>query len=140
MLDKLKKNYFLLIVTFLLIYFFFNLLGGERGLISYIEKKKIFTNLKEEQKNNAPLINVGCLTYDKSSKIELSQQAIFSRHCAVVGTTGGGKSYTVSKLIEGLVFNKNKAVLIDATGEYHKHDEKEYSEKASILSSKSFLH
>ena len=51
MLDKLKKNYFLLIVTFLLIYFFFNLLGGERGLISYIEKKKIFTNLKEEQKN-----------------------------------------------------------------------------------------
>ncbi|WP_027066802.1 ATP-binding protein [Maribacter sp. Hel_I_7] len=96
--------------------------------------------LKEEQKNNAPLINVGCLTYDKSAKIELSQQAIFSRHCAVVGTTGGGKSYTVSKLIEGLVFNKNKAVLIDATGEYHKHDEKEYSEKASILSSKSFLH
>ena len=25
--------------------------------------------LKEEQKDNAPLINVGCLTYDKSAKI-----------------------------------------------------------------------
>jgi DNA helicase HerA-like ATPase len=96
--------------------------------------------LKEEQKGNAPLINVGCLTYDKSARIELSQQAIFSRHCAVVGTTGGGKSYTVSKLIEGLVLNKNKAILIDATGEYNKHDEKDYSEKASILSSESFLH
>jgi hypothetical protein len=96
--------------------------------------------LKEEQKGNAPLINVGCLTYDKSVRIELSQQAIFSRHCAVVGTTGGGKSYTVSKLIEGLVANKNKAVLIDATGEYNKHDEKDYSEKASILSSESFFH
>jgi hypothetical protein len=96
--------------------------------------------LKDGQKGNAPLINVGCLTYDKSVRIELSQQAIFSRHCAVVGTTGGGKSYTVSKLIEGLVANKNKAVLIDATGEYNKHDEKDYSEKASILSSESFFH
>ena len=46
MLDKLKKNYFLLIVTFLLIYFFFNLLGGERGLISYIEKKKNLNKFK----------------------------------------------------------------------------------------------
>ena len=39
MLDKIKKNYFILIATFLLIYFFFNLLGGDRGLISYIKKK-----------------------------------------------------------------------------------------------------
>ena len=50
MLDKIKKNYFLLIVTFLLIYFFFNLLGGERGLISYLEKKEIFNNLQKDQK------------------------------------------------------------------------------------------
>jgi len=40
MIDKLKKNYFLLIVTFLIIYFFFNLLEGNRGLISYFEKKE----------------------------------------------------------------------------------------------------
>jgi hypothetical protein len=96
--------------------------------------------LKEEQQGNAPLIDVGCLTYDKSARIELAQQAIFSRHCAVVGTTGGGKSYTVSKLIEGLVSNQGKAILIDATGEYYKHDVKDYSEHASILSTKTFLH
>ena len=42
MLDKIKKNYFILIVTFLFIYFFFNLLGGDRGLISYIKKKQIY--------------------------------------------------------------------------------------------------
>ena len=41
MLDKIKKNYFILIITFLFIYFFFNLLGGDRGLISYIKKKEI---------------------------------------------------------------------------------------------------
>tara|TARA_B100000085_G_scaffold199207_1_gene182779 strand:- start:286 stop:588 length:303 start_codon:yes stop_codon:yes gene_type:complete len=50
MIDKLKKNYFLLILTFLIIYFFFNLLDGERGLISNIEKKKIYSNLKEKEK------------------------------------------------------------------------------------------
>ena len=46
MLQRLKKNYFLLISAFLIIYFFFNLLSGERGLISYYEKKQILNDLK----------------------------------------------------------------------------------------------
>ena len=49
MLDKFKKNYFILIITFLFIYFFFNLLDGERGLISYVKKKNIYDELKNEQ-------------------------------------------------------------------------------------------
>ena len=49
MLDKLKKNYFILIITFLFIYFFFNLLDGERGLISYMEKKEVYEQLKNDQ-------------------------------------------------------------------------------------------
>ena len=51
MLSKIKKNYFILIVTFLFIYFFFNLLGGDRGLISYIKKKQIYKDLKIKQKD-----------------------------------------------------------------------------------------
>ena len=46
MFQRLKKNYFLLISVFLIIYFFFNLLSGERGLISYYEKKQILNDLK----------------------------------------------------------------------------------------------
>ena len=49
MLDKLKKNYFILIITFLFTYFFFNLLDGERGLISYMEKKEIYKQLINDQ-------------------------------------------------------------------------------------------
>ncbi len=49
MLDKIKKNYFSLIITFLIIYFFFNLMGGERGLISYYEKKNLFKNLTNQE-------------------------------------------------------------------------------------------
>jgi cell division protein DivIC len=54
MLNKIKKNYFLLISTFLLLYFFFNLIDGERGLFSYFKKKEILINL---QNNEANLIN-----------------------------------------------------------------------------------
>ena len=49
MLKRLKKNYFLLLSTFLVLYFFFNLLSGERGLISYFEKKQILDDLKLEE-------------------------------------------------------------------------------------------
>ena len=49
MLQRLKKNFFLLVTTFLIIYFFFNLLSGQRGLISYFEKKQILNNLQNEE-------------------------------------------------------------------------------------------
>ena len=51
MLKRLKKNYFLLISTFLILYFFFNLLSGQRGLISYFEKKQILNIQKKEELN-----------------------------------------------------------------------------------------
>ncbi len=54
MFERLKKNYFLLISIFLILYFFFNLLSGQRGLISYFEKKQILKNL---QKQESLLIN-----------------------------------------------------------------------------------
>ena len=34
---------------FLILYFGFNLVSGERGLFSYIEKKELLTNLKNEE-------------------------------------------------------------------------------------------
>ena len=49
MLKRLKKNYFLLVSTFLILYFFFNLLSGQRGLISYFEKKQTLNSLKKQE-------------------------------------------------------------------------------------------
>ena len=51
MFAKIKKNYFLLISTFLILYFFFNLLDGERGLFSYLEKKEILADLQKTAQN-----------------------------------------------------------------------------------------
>jgi cell division protein FtsB len=49
MFGKIKKNYFLLITVFLILYFIFNLLGGERGLFSFFEKKTLLANLKNKE-------------------------------------------------------------------------------------------
>jgi len=49
MIKRLKKNYILLICTFLILYFFINLLSGDRGLISYFEKKRVLKALKIEK-------------------------------------------------------------------------------------------
>ena len=57
MLKNLNKNYFLLISTFLILYFFFNLLSGQRGLISYFEKKQILKNLKSRESTLNEQIN-----------------------------------------------------------------------------------
>ena len=57
MLNSIKKNYFLLISIFLIIYFFFNLLSGERGLISYYEKKQILKDLKIKESSLINQIN-----------------------------------------------------------------------------------
>ena len=49
MIKKIKKNYFTLIFTFLFLYFFFNLLDGERGLISLLKKENLLSQLKLEE-------------------------------------------------------------------------------------------
>ena len=66
----------------------------------------------------ANTIAIGSLVSSPDTKVKINLQSIFGRHCAIVGTTGGGKSYTVSKLVESLIATGNKAILIDATGEY----------------------
>ena len=66
MYQKIKKNFFILTVTFLLLYFFLNLLDGERGLISYFKKKNILENLNIKHK----------ILKDKIDEIELKNSLL----------------------------------------------------------------
>ena len=59
MIEKLKNNYFIIIGTFLFLYFFFNLLDGERGLISLLKKENLLSQLKiEEEKIKVKIENI----------------------------------------------------------------------------------
>jgi hypothetical protein len=53
----------------------------------------------------------------------VSPDRLFGRHCAVLGVTGGGKSWTIARLIEECSQHQSKIVLIDATGEFNKLDQ-----------------
>ena len=54
-----SRKKLLLINIFLSIYILTNLIGGDRGLLSYFEKKKLMVNLKHlEQKLNKDLIDL----------------------------------------------------------------------------------
>lgn len=73
---------------------------------------------QKEDEHDPPYAQLGKLTTNNAD-CKVSLNALFGRHCAILGTTGGGKSWTVAKLLEIVSSNSsNKAILIDATGEY----------------------
>ena len=49
MFKKFRNNFFFLVSTFFILYFFFNLMSGERGLISYFDKNQILKDLKKKE-------------------------------------------------------------------------------------------
>ena len=49
LIESLKKRKFVLFNLFLTLYVSINLIGGERGLLSYFEKKKIYQDLTNKE-------------------------------------------------------------------------------------------
>ena len=89
------------------------------------------------------LLDIATLPQDDDYPIKISANSLFSRHCAVVGTTGGGKSYTVAKLIEEMLAKNTpvKILLLDSTGEYRNISEKEQCQNISFgEDGNTFLH
>ena len=50
LIESLKKKKFILFNIFFTLYIGINLIGGERGLISYFDKKRIYEEFKIENK------------------------------------------------------------------------------------------
>jgi hypothetical protein len=91
------------------------------GAKVYIARKNVINNYLsqiEVREHALKTKNFAHLLHKEDVKVDFSLQTLFSRHIAIVGTTGSGKSYTTSKLVEDLIANNQKVVLLDATGEY----------------------
>ncbi|MDQ8198189.1 ATP-binding protein [Pelagicoccus enzymogenes] len=86
----------------------------------FIAKIPELMNLKDSgETDDSPVtLELGHVKNAKESRIKITPEKIFGRHCAVLGATGGGKSYTVAKLIEECCNYDCKVILLDATGEY----------------------
>ena len=88
-IDKIKKHYFLLLSTFLFFYVFFNLLDGERGLISYFEKKEQYKDMLN--KKNELTIQISGLEHKislLSDNIDLDYIEILVREKLFFGQKG----------------------------------------------------
>lgn len=65
----------------------------------------------------APLmVNLGTLAGLEDAEISIPPEKLFGRHCGVFGATGGGKSWTVSRLVNEVVRIGGKCILFDPTG------------------------
>ena len=88
-INKIKKHYFLLLSTFLFFYVFFHLLDGERGLISYFEKKEQYKNMLN--KKNELTIKISGLEHKislLSDNIDLDYIEILVREKFFFGQKG----------------------------------------------------
>lgn len=64
------------------------------------------------------LLRLGTIDVASESAVSISPAKLFGRHCAILGATGGGKSWTTARIIEECLQYKAKIILLDATGEY----------------------
>lgn len=65
------------------------------------------------------LLELGFLPSANGTAVSITPERLFGRHCAILGATGGGKSWSVGRLLEEIARHRGKAILLDATGEFH---------------------
>jgi hypothetical protein len=63
-------------------------------------------------------LNLGAIDGAQDNPVAVKPERLFGRHCAILGATGGGKSWTTARIIEECIRYQAKLILIDATGEY----------------------
>jgi hypothetical protein len=73
---------------------------------------------KQDDLDNQIHLPLASLPHDDSVTINVTPEKLFSRHCAILGATGGGKSFSMAKIIEEVQLAGGKALIIDPTGEY----------------------
>ncbi len=89
---------------------------AEGGALSNSIKDALEGDLKGD---NAPLlVELGHLSGLDDAVLSIPPEKLFGRHCGVFGATGGGKSWTVSRLVNEIVRIGGKCILFDPTGEF----------------------
>ena len=88
------------------------------GARVFIAPPNILQILSSPTKDETVSLTVAHLPSFPEYQISISPEKLFGRHCAVLGTTGGGKSWTVARLVEQTKRFKSKVILFDPSGEF----------------------
>ena len=80
----------------------------------------LISQISSAVKNNSIItLNLGSVSGVADATVAVTPERLFGRHCAILGATGGGKSFTIAKLAEECGQLNAKALIIDATGEFY---------------------
>ena len=88
------------------------------GSSVYICQSDLIIRLLNEQTKDSDSITLGTFADNCESNIDVDVNSYFERHVAVIGTTGGGKSHTLARIVEELSKKRAKCVIFDPTGEF----------------------
>ena len=75
--------------------------------------------IEDESDTEGKFVDLAHVPNAPTTHVTFSPSALFGRHCAILGTTGGGKSWTVARLLGEIVRHRGKVVLFDPSGEFH---------------------
>jgi uncharacterized protein len=95
---------------------------GARLYSLHPETMKLLAEASGQVTTTRMALDLGFLPSAGNTQVRITPERLFGRHCAVLGTTGGGKSWTVARLVEQSAAFGAKVILLDATGEFHRLD------------------
>lgn len=88
--------------------------GAEVYAIGSAELNNMFKKFRDKK------YDVGVVASSPKTRVHLDPSPLFGRHCAILGQTGAGKSWTVASLLQKAVSLMPRAhvILLDLHGEY----------------------
>ncbi|MCB0325492.1 MAG: ATP-binding protein [Bdellovibrionales bacterium] len=93
------------------------------GSSAFVAHPKIVQLVAESKQRKggqeaAVTLSFGHLPDIDHTPVHFTPEMLFGRHCALLGTTGAGKSWSVARLVEEISRFRAKVILLDATGEF----------------------
>jgi len=91
--------------------------GDEVHIVTLQDLNVIYGNVNEFSS-----ITVGNISVSESLEAKIDIDKLITRHCAILGSTGSGKSNTVAVLLEAIAkseFKSSRILVIDPHGEYN---------------------
>lgn len=86
----------------------------------YSAPYELIAKLTQRMNRDIPKVelNIGFIDVDRGCDITVIPEKLFGRHLGILGSTGGGKSYTTAKVLEECRRFDSKIIILDPTGEY----------------------
>lgn len=93
---------------------------GSSAFICHPSIVRMVAESKSRKDGRGPQValDLAKLADGHGTPILITPEMLFSRHMAILGTTGGGKSYTLTRLLEEICKHRSKAILFDPSGEF----------------------